>query len=568
MFRRLLCLSALLVFFVSHTQERIKSFDSNIIVDTNGSLSVTENIEVVVTNRQIRHGILREFPTFYKDRLGTFYRVRFEIKNVLLDDNPVPYTVKEVSNGVKIYIGDNHHWVSRGDHTYTIEYQTNRQIGYFDQHDELYWNVTGNGWRFAIDKVTARVVLPIGIPIDRIKETAYTGSQGMRGRNYNSYVTRNGVIKFESTKKLHPHEGMTIVVGWPKGFITPPSKLQEWKWFFSDNKHVLLYLIWLLILMFLCFRVARKNRKRKGDKPIIPLFYPPKDMTPGEMRYINIHGYDNKIFASDVVAMAVDGWLTIDHKKGILWSKGTYTLIKKKKETNPKIFVCLFDRFFKLKDRIQLGKNDSVITSCADLLEGYYKIERQSLFNFHEAFFIIIAMISLIVTVFVNILSHTERVWLFIPAISYTFIIYTAYRLLRSYTKKGFEIKREIDGFKLFLSTTETERLKIIGTPPTRTPELYETYLPYAIALGVELAWSAQFAPLFKKLEAAGIPYIPIWISGGRHDSFNASNFASNVSKSMSSAISSASSRPGSSSGFGGRGSSGGGGGGGGGGGW
>ena len=121
----------------------------------------------------------------------------------------------------------------------------------------------------------------------------------------------------------------------------------------------------------------------------------------------------------------------------------------------------------------------------------------------------------------------------------------------------------------MFLETTETERLKIIGTPPTRTPQLYERYLPYAIALGIEEAWTAQFVPLFERLAQEGTPYMPVWYSATVPFRVSAmSNLSSRLTSSLQSSISSASSRPGRSSGFGRGGSSGGGGGGGGGGSW
>ena len=47
--------------------ERILDFQSNVDVNTDGSLSVTEWIKVQVENQQIRHGIFRDFPTVYVD---------------------------------------------------------------------------------------------------------------------------------------------------------------------------------------------------------------------------------------------------------------------------------------------------------------------------------------------------------------------------------------------------------------------------------------------------------------------------------------------------------------------
>ena len=159
--------------------------------------------------------------------------------------------------------------------------------------------------------------------------------------------------------------------------------------------------------------------------------------------------------------------------------------------------------------------------------------------------------------------------WLFLCA--YVIMLYLFSRSLKGYTIEGMRLKNQIDGFKLFLVTTETDRLKVIGTSPTKTPELYETYLPYAMALGVEQAWSAQFAPLFRKMEQAGTPYYPLWMIGWDSLAFSSSSFSSGFSSGISSAISSSGTPPGSKSGFGGGGSgggfSGGGGGGGGGGG-
>jgi len=129
--------------------------------------------------------------------------------------------------------------------------------------------------------------------------------------------------------------------------------------------------------------------------------------------------------------------------------------------------------------------------------------------------------------------------------------------LLTGYTKEGLSVKNKIEGFKLFLATTEEDRLKVIGTPPTKTPQLYEKYLPYAIALGVEKQWSAKFAPVFAELEQEGTPYVPIWYVGtGSFARFDTSSFSADLSRSLNTSS-------GRSNGGGGSGSGGGGGGGG-----
>ena len=63
-----------------------------------------------------------------------------------------------------------------GEHTYTLSYRTDRQLGYFENHDELYWNVTGTGWMFPIDAASARVRLPAAVAAAQIAVEGYTGT--------------------------------------------------------------------------------------------------------------------------------------------------------------------------------------------------------------------------------------------------------------------------------------------------------------------------------------------------------------------------------------------------------
>jgi len=126
----------------------------------------------------------------------------------------------------------------------------------------------------------------------------------------------------------------------------------------------------------------------------------------------------------------------------------------------------------------------------------------------------------------------------------------------------------ELEGFRMYLSVAEADRLNLLN-PPERTPELFERFLPYALALDVEQAWSESFADVLARArDAEGNPYRPVWWVGGAYHAFHPEAFASSLGDSLATTIASSATAPGSSSGFGGGGSSGGGGGGGGGGGW
>jgi uncharacterized membrane protein YgcG len=138
------------------------------------------------------------------------------------------------------------------------------------------------------------------------------------------------------------------------------------------------------------------------------------------------------------------------------------------------------------------------------------------------------------------------------------------YHLLERPTLRGRGVLDRLDGFAQFLSATDEDRLDRT-MEPDRTPALFERYLPYAIALGLENRWAARFEDVLtpESVQTTGSTFP--WYQGT--GSLNASAFASSLGSALSSTLSASSSAPGGSSGGGG-GSSGGGGGGGGGGGW
>ena len=215
--------------------ERILSFDSVVEVNRDGSMLVTEFIRVRAESRKIRRGIYRDFPTAYKDRYDTSYNVDFEVLSVLRNGEPEPYFTRKIRNGVRIYIGRENVFLQPGEYTYTLKYRTNRQLGFFDNHDELYWNVTGNAWSFPIDSASATVVLPDGVPVEPSGLVAFTGRQGSRGNDYRVGFNDKNQPYFAATRTLHPNEGLTIAVKWPKGHIAEPGLFTRMGWFARDN---------------------------------------------------------------------------------------------------------------------------------------------------------------------------------------------------------------------------------------------------------------------------------------------------------------------------------------------
>lgn len=617
--------------------EEILSFDSNIQIHEDSSMSVTENITIHADNNKINRGIYRDFPTKYKGKLGNKIKVGFEIFEVLRNGYSEPYHTKKMNNGIRIYIGDKNKYINRGEHTYTIKYKTNQQLGYFDRHDELYWNVTGNGWDFPILNAKASVTLPNSIRSNDVKLEAYTGIMGSKGHSYDTDVGYSGNYLFKTNRTLASNEGLTIVVAWPKGHIAQPSFIQKATWWWNANVDSPTNLLSFLVLFIFYLSAWWRLGRDPESGVIIPHYQPPEGFPPGGLRYIKKMGHDKKAFTAALLNLAVKGFLKIEEKgkyyklhklkdvgirlspgelaiHSILFAKGGSTVelknrnhesISKAISAHKKTLKQEYSQSYFLHNRkiLYIGILVSIIIGAYIILtlkDGEDKGGALFLmfwlsiwtpvtaflvyawFAALKAKFTIGNIIGLpVATIFAGAWSAGEIGALVALCaiigiangliLIFIFIVNTVfYFLLKKPTLEGRKLLDKTEGFKKYLEVAEQEELNL-KYPPRKTPKLFEAYLPYALALGVENQWAEQFTDVFKS-QGDNKDNQPTWYSGNNWNNNNLGSFTDSVGSSLNSAISSSSKAPGSSSGSsgfgGGGGSSGGGGGGGGGGGW
>ncbi len=332
--RRISILWLLVATCAAHADERILSYDSRIEVHADSSLEVTETILVRAEGSKIRRGIFREFPTLYTRRDGSKVAVGFEVVSVRRNGVDEPYHSDRRSNGVAVYLGRKDYFLPPGEYIYQIRYRTDRQLGFFADHDELYWNVTGVDWDFPIDFATAQVQLPAAIPPDALRLEGYTGPMGATWRYYRAQL-EDGHPTFETTRPLGRHEGLTIVVAWPKGYIAPPGQLAQLGYLLRDNRP--LTCVALALIALLGYYVYIWNRVGR-DPPrgvVIPRYRPPDGESPASMRYLLGMGYDNRCLVSGILSLAVKGYLLIEQEPGGLFHKGKYTLRRKDGSQTP-----------------------------------------------------------------------------------------------------------------------------------------------------------------------------------------------------------------------------------------
>ena len=316
--RYALALGACLIGFAptAGADERILEFHSAIAVAADAGMQVTETIRVRAEGDRIQRGIYRDFPTTYRDGAGNRVKVEFEPVSVTRDGKEEPFHTESRGNGVRVYFGSESVMLEHGEHRYDFSYRTRRQLGFFDDHDELYWNVTGNGWAFPIDSASAEVTLPSGVAADAMRIEGYTGPQGSKGQDYNASVDGESRASIRTTRALAPEEGLTLVVTFPKGVVTAPTDAERRDWFLEDNAALLvaaggLGLLWLYYLVQ-WLRVGRDPR----PGVIVPQYEAPANLTPGALRHIEKMGYDERCFAADLVDLARNGALTIRERDG------------------------------------------------------------------------------------------------------------------------------------------------------------------------------------------------------------------------------------------------------------
>ncbi|MDF1737905.1 MAG: DUF2207 domain-containing protein [Verrucomicrobiales bacterium] len=611
----------------ANAAESILSFDSEIQVQENGILRVTETIRVRAEGRNIKRGIYRDFPTLYRGTLGLKQTVDFSVKSVTRDGETEQYILQPLANGIRVRMGKSSVLLKPGEYTYTIIYETDRQVGFFKKHDELYWNVTGNDWAFPIEKTSATVKLPSGAEVD--ERSGYAGAFGSKEQAV-SVTALEGGARFDSTRTFVPGEGLTIVVTWQKGLVQPSGKPVN---LFADNVGIFVGLFGLVAgtgyFVFVWLIVGRDPAKGT----IIPLFAPPEELSPAATRYLSRMKMDDEVYSVAILGLAAKRWIDIEEKK-----KRHFTLKKQNKgkpltDRERAVLDCLFTGRSKT---LELKNSNYVrIRNAKKTLESSLKKEIEKVYfhtnfrwwlvgclglvpwlglclfeahDFGKAFTTgIILGIAFVMfypwtsSVFAYLRANGLRsagsietilataIWIGFATMFWFMTIYLNpwvmgillaslglvalfHHLLKAPTKIGRRLMDRIDGFRLYLSVAERDELRDYN-PPEDTVETYEAFLPYALALGVEQKWSERFSSVLELAAAASgeSTYRPHWYHGvSQNANLAPSMFATAVGATLASAVSSSSTAPGSSSGSrsSGGGYSGGGGGGGGGGGW
>jgi hypothetical protein len=188
--------------------ERVLSFQSKIAVQPDSTLAVRETIKVRSSGILLQHGLFREFP-------GAAADPAFRITDVLLDGQPAPHFTRDAQGGLRLYVGSEDELLPPGEHTFVIAFRTSLGLRTEGPRCVLRRNVTGQGWPFPIDSVSATVDLPASVPRDSVQVAAYIGAPKALKQDVAYSVGAGGRVQLEARRALGIGESIQVIVSWP-----------------------------------------------------------------------------------------------------------------------------------------------------------------------------------------------------------------------------------------------------------------------------------------------------------------------------------------------------------------
>lgn len=547
----------------------LEEFNATVSVQEDGTLDIVESLRFRFDGSW--NGVFRSIPVEMEDSRGLRTRLFLDIRAVVDGSgNSLEYELSREGRNRQIKI-----WVPNAQdrrETVTIRYEVANGLRFFENHDELYWNVTGNEWEVPIERAVARIVLPEGASEKRA--SAFTGAWGATGND--ATITEIDEGYFFETDDLAFREGMTVVVGWAPGLVTRPTAV--------DKGFLLLRANWPLFVPFLSFvlmwRLWVARGKDPKRRPIAPRYEPPEGFTPGTSGTLVDNTVDMRDITATLVDLAVRGYLRIEEEEQgrleRIFSSNDYRFVRLDKDRSPleRHEVRLLDGLFDGKKSVTTDDLENsfyrVIPKIKNAIfeqlveDGCYAKRPDKVQGGYIGGGIALGVVSTGFFLFLSSIAGAAPLAAIIGGIGTGLPVVLFGLFMPARTVRGARMMEEILGFEEFLERVDSDRFRRM----IKGPEQFEAYLPFAMALKVDKQWAKAFEAMYAEAATRNTGW---YVGRNGPSSFSPSNLVSNlssVSDRTSSAMASAPRSSSSSSGFGGGGFSGGGGGGGGGGGF
>jgi uncharacterized membrane protein len=496
---------------------KIEKFAAQINVLPDSSVDITETIDVHFIGGPW-HGLYREIPVEYFTPQGMNYSLFLTVSRVTdASGHNLKYESSRDRHYRKLKI-----FIDNADNSFQtihIQYTVSDALKFFEDHDEFYWNITGDAWDIPVGSASATISLPV--EAKNIRANVFTGAYQSRAHDAVAEVIGNGV-EVRTTVPLGLHEGVTVAVAFDKGAVAEPGAIAKAIQFLRSNWPLGAPVMAFVLMFWLWWATGRDPRLR----PIAAQYEPPDQLSPGEVGTLVDNSVDMRDITSTIVDLAVRGFIVIeefqkDHMLGLFHNKDYHFILQKVRQEWAQLrpheqallegifttgtvgesvaMSSLQNQFYR---NIPIIKNSIFATLVG---RGYYRHRPDSVRAVYIGAAVVITFLSLYgATGGASLLGMAPLPFIAAGILTGAVVLGFGW-FMPARTVSGTRTLEGVLGFEDFLAHVESDRFNRM----IKTPQMFERFLPFAMALGVENNWSKAFQGIMTQP--------PGWYRGGSY---------------------------------------------------
>lgn len=482
--------------------ERVLAWDTEIYLESEDAFAVIERIRWDFEGEP-RHGIFRDIPVAYGRGRAADYRIAVDAVEVSdAAGRARPVRTRRTGRLLELRIGDPDVTVS-GVEDYWIRYRVRRGLLFFEQRDELYWNAIGHEVLVPIERASVTVYLPPGVDPAAVERACFTGPLGSVEQ---ACRVASGVaaLSFAAERSLAPREGLSVVVGLPKGAVREPSRSERWRARARD--HLSAWALLPALALAALIGLWRAEGRDPAGRAALPVRYePPEGLSPAEVGVVLDERVDLVDVSATLLDLAVRGYLQIEEVEGegfLFLRDRDWRLVKLRDAGGLRSHeALLFGRLFAAGDAVRVSalRNrfyvhlpavreaiDEAVSRAGRFFPTSPALVRRR--------YAAAGVAALVVGLAAFWTNAPPRAAVAIALTGGLVLLFS--RVMPRRTARGRAVYEEILGFREFVARVDRDRLERMGG---RSPERFERVLPYALVLGAADVWAQAFEGLYRE---------------------------------------------------------------------
>ena len=519
-------------------------FDVNINVNKDGTFDVAENQNIVFTNGSFTFGY-RSIDTHLTEGI-TDIRVRDKTREYVENNSELPGTFHVTSEGTRRVVRWFFEPAQDESRTFVVSYRVHGGLRYYKTGDQVWWVAVYPERSFPVNKSVVTIHVPAPARIDNF-DSYYTPADMVQVDEQTVQLTARKRIdpnrRFEVRAQFTPGIVAGQAAPWQQGEDARAAELErqaaydaKWRPLVNLVVGAISLMLFLLAPLAVYLLWYMRGRDAQTDFAADYLPEPPSDLPPGMVGTL----LDETADMEDILATLVDlgrrGYIRMKElepeEKGIFGRGETdfeYTLLKQADDDLRAYEKALLKALFGAKTERKLSDLKTKFythlpslrkTLYAEVTQaGFFTADPEKVRNRWSALGVGMLLVTVaFACVVLSTLGKYTDFALFLPVGLGIFSLGTILmaRFMPRKTADGAELAARWQAFRSYLQNIEKY------TDLKRVTELFERYLPYAIAFGLEKDYIASWS----EVPQTPVPtwYIPyprpliggMWAGSGR----------------------------------------------------